>query len=132
MGLTSVGFYAAILGLMYIALAFRIIKLRYKYKTGIGDGGHAELAQAIRVHGNFAEYTPLALILLALAAYSGSHPILVHACGAAFTIGRVLHAIAITHSKGPSKFRFWGMISSFIVIAILSVENIRLFLTAML
>jgi uncharacterized membrane protein YecN with MAPEG domain len=31
-----------------------------------GDGGDPEMSQAIRAHGNFAEYVPLGLILLGL------------------------------------------------------------------
>ncbi|MDG1753019.1 MAG: MAPEG family protein [Thalassotalea sp.] len=127
MNLSITGLYLSLLGLLYIVLAVRIIKLRYRFKTGIGDGGHEPLAQAIRVHGNFAEYTPIAFLLLACAEINGSVPVLLHVVGAAFFIGRVLHSIAITHSTGPSKFRFLGMMSSFISIIILAIENIRLF-----
>lgn len=128
MNLSITGFYLGLLAILYVILAYRIIKLRYKYQTGIGDGGHAELAQAIRVHGNFAEYTPIALLLLACAELNGSHQVLLHGVGAAFFIGRVLHGIGITKSQGPTKFRFWGMISSFATLVILGLENIRLFI----
>ncbi len=126
------GFYLSLLGLLYIVLAVRIIKLRYHFKTGIGDGGHAPLAQAIRVHGNFAEYTPLVMLLLACAELNGSATLLLHMVGAGFFIGRVLHSIGITQSQGPTRFRFWGMISSFVSIVILAEENIRLFILASL
>jgi len=128
MSLSITGFYLALLGLLYIALAVRIIKLRYHFKTGIGDGGHEPLAQAIRVHGNFSEYTPIVILLLACAEINGSVSVLLHVIGAAFFIGRILHSIAITNSTGPSKFRLWGMMSSFISITVLAIENIRLFI----
>lgn len=128
MSLPITGFYLALLGLLYIALAIRIIKLRYHFKTGIGDGGHAPLAQAIRVHGNFAEYTPMVVLLLACAEINGSHTMLLHVVGAAFFIGRVLHSVGITKSTGPTKFRTWGMMSCFIAIVVLAEENIRLFM----
>lgn len=130
MSVSITAFYLSLLGLLYIVLAYRIIKLRYFYKTGIGDGGFEPLAQAIRVHGNFAEYTPIVILLLAFAEMNGSLPILIHLVGAAFFIGRVMHCIAITNSTGPSQFRFVGMMSSFIAIAILAFENIRLFIFA--
>jgi uncharacterized membrane protein YecN with MAPEG domain len=128
MTLSITGLYLSLLGLLYIVLAVRIIKLRYRFKTGIGDGGHEPLAQAIRVHGNFAEYTPIVFLLLACAEINGSLPMLLHIVGAAFFIGRVLHSVAITSSTGPSKFRTVGMMSSFISIIILAIENIRLFI----
>ncbi|MEW6991113.1 MAPEG family protein [Colwelliaceae bacterium 6441] len=126
--LAITGFYLSLLGLLYIVLAFRIIKLRYHFKTGIGDGGHEALAQAIRVHGNFSEYTPITFLLLACAEINGSSIVLLHILGAAFFIGRISHSIGITLSIGPTKFRFIGMMSSFIAIVILAFENIRLFL----
>ncbi|MCO4798945.1 MAG: MAPEG family protein [Colwelliaceae bacterium] len=126
--LSITGLYLSLLGLLYIVLAIRIIKLRYRFKTGIGDGGHEPLAQAIRVHGNFAEYTPITFLLLACAEINGSALLLLHIAGSAFFIGRILHSIAITTSTGPSQFRFLGMMSSFITIAVLAIENIRLFI----
>lgn len=130
MNVTITAFYLSLLGLLYIGLAYRIIKLRYFYKTGIGDGGFEPLAQAIRVHGNFSEYTPIVMLLLAFAEINGSLPIVIHMVGAAFFLGRILHSIAITKSTGPSQFRFVGMMSSFIAIAVLAIENIRLFFFA--
>ncbi len=126
--LSITGFYLSLLGILYIILAVRIIKLRYHFKTGLGDGGHAPLAQAIRVHGNFAEYTPIVMLLLASGELNGSHPVLLHVLGAFFFIGRTLHSVGITQSQGPTIFRTIGMMSSFIPIVILSIENIRLFL----
>ena len=128
MTLSITGFYLALLGLLYIALAMRIVKLRHHFKTGIGDGGNEPLAQAIRVHGNFSEYTPVVALLLACAEINGSNIILLHAVGAMFFIGRVLHSVGITKSTGPTRFRYWGMMSSFISIIILAEENIRLFI----
>jgi len=128
MSLTITGLYLSLLGLLYIVLAYRIIKLRYHFKTGIGDGGHAPLAQAIRVHGNFSEYTPIVILLLACSELNGSHPLLIHLVGSIFFIGRVLHGLGITHSQGPTRFRFWGMMTSFISILVLAIENIRHFI----
>ena len=39
---------------------------RNRHKIGIGDGGDKALARKIRVHGNFVEYVPLGLLLMAL------------------------------------------------------------------
>ena len=124
------GFYLSLLALLYMVLAIRVIKLRFHFKTGIGDGGHAPLLKAIRVHGNFDEYTPITVLLLACAELNGSAPLLLHAIGAAYFVGRILHRFGLTKSSGTSPFRFIGTMSAFIALVVLSVENIRLFIFA--
>ena len=56
--------YAALLGLIFVALSIRTIRLRRRYGVGVGDGNNTELQRAARVHANFAEYVPLALLLI--------------------------------------------------------------------
>jgi uncharacterized membrane protein YecN with MAPEG domain len=127
--LSITGLYASLLALLFIALAINIIRLRYQYKTGIGDGGHEALAKAIRVHGNFAEYVPIALLMLGIYEVNGASPILLHMLGAVLFIGRILHAVGLSKTTGVSKQRQIGMISLFMVLVILAVENIRMFIT---
>ena len=43
---------------------------------------------------------------------------IIHAIGATFTIGRILHAIGLTRSTGPSVLRFVGMILTWIAYVI--------------
>ena len=56
--------YAAFLGLGFVILSILTLRLRRKFKIGLGDGGNQQLLRAIRVHSNFAEYVPIALILI--------------------------------------------------------------------
>ncbi len=128
MTLSLTGFYASLLGILYIGLAINIIRLRRKFKVGIGDGDNRVLAQAIRVHGNFAEYTPIALILLASYELNGASAMMLHALGSTLVVGRILHAIGLTKSIGISIQRQVGMLSTFLVILVLAIENIRLFI----
>ena len=128
MTLSLTGFYASLLGILYIGLAINIIRLRIKFQVGIGDGDNRVLAQAIRVHGNFAEYTPIALILLASYELNGASIMMLHALGATLVVGRVLHAIGLTKTIGISIQRQVGMLSTFLVILVLAIENIRLFI----
>lgn len=130
LALSLTGFYASLLGLLYIGLAINIILLRKKFKVGINDGGNKDLAKAIRVHGNFAEYVPIALILLASYELNGASAMVLHVLGAALVVGRVLHVIGLTKTIGLSVQRQVGMLSTFFVILILAIENIRLFLIA--
>ena len=41
--------YAALLGLIFVGLSVRTIRLRRRYRVGVGDGNHAELQRAARV-----------------------------------------------------------------------------------
>lgn len=123
------GLYASLLALLFIGLSMNIIRLRLQCKVGIGDGGHDVLAKAIRVQGNFAEYIPMALLLLGIYELNGASPLWVHGLGATLFIGRVLHAVGLSKTTGVSKQRQIGMVSLFIVMLILAVENIRLFVS---
>ncbi len=129
MTLPLTGLYASLLGLLYLGLAINIIRLRRKFKVGIGDGDNKILAQAIRVHGNFSEYVPVALILLASYELNDASVMMLHALGAALVVGRVLHAIGLTKTIGISIQRQAGMLLTFFVILITAIENIRLFIT---
>ena len=64
MDLTVVPRNAAVLVIGMILLSARVIRLRRRYAVSVGDGWHASLQQAIRVHGNFCEYVPLSALLL--------------------------------------------------------------------
>ena len=125
--LSFTGLYAGLLGILYIGLAINIIRLRLKFQIGIGAGGNEFLAKAIRVHGNFAEYTPMALILLGCYELNGASAMMLHAMGGLLVLGRVLHVVGLNKTIGASKQRQIGMLSTFLVILVLAIENIRLF-----
>ncbi|BDX01481.1 hypothetical protein MACH16_02290 [Marinomonas pontica] len=108
--------YAALLVFLYIFLSFRVIKLRMKYKVGIGDGDHPLLTRAIRVHGNFAENVPFALLLLWMYESLPGAPILVHLMGALLCIGRLIHAYGVSQEKEPLIYRQGGMMITFFIL----------------
>ena len=72
-----VPFYAAILGFIFIFLSARVIAARRQIASGFG--GHHVLERRIRVQGNFAEYVPIAIILLTFMELYGGARWLVHA-----------------------------------------------------
>lgn len=109
--------YAGLSALLFVILAVRIPPLRYKAKAGIGDGGDPKLAAAVRVHGNFCENVPLALIVMALAEANGLG-MWTHLLGAPLIIGRIAHAQALSRSTGPSAMRAVGMGTAWGVVAI--------------
>ncbi len=128
--LTVTALYASLLALVFLSLSFNVIRLRLKLKVGVGDGEERMLTKAIRMHGNFAEYTPLALILLASYELNGANTVWLHVLGAALLLGRILHPVGLHKSIGTSIPRFAGVILTFVVLLVLAIENIRLFLMA--
>ena len=70
----------------------------------------------MRVHGNFIEYVPLALILLGIIEFSGVGVVWVHVIGIALLIARIAHAIGLTLSVGVSLPRSIGVLGTFAVL----------------
>ena len=79
MPILIVPFYAAFLAALYIFLSARVIRVRQQEGIAIGDGNNLRLRRAIRVHANFAEYVPLALILAAFVELQQFAPVKLHA-----------------------------------------------------
>ena len=121
------GLYAALCALIVLALALRVIALRWSTKTGIGDGGDRRLARAIRVHGNAVEYVPLALILMLVVELGGAGHALVHGCGIALVAARLAHAFGLARSAGASPGRLVGTTATFAVIAVLAATALALY-----
>lgn len=107
------GYYAAALAVMYVALALWVIRQRFRLRVGLGDGQQPDLIKAIRVHGNFAEYVPLLLLMLFFVEQANAPIWQLHALGGLILGGRLLHAIGLFRSSGTSVPRFLGMISTF-------------------
>ncbi len=99
---------AALIGLLAVLLAVRVIVLRGRFKVNAGDGGHAELGQAIRAHANLVEHAPLALILLAFAEASVAWRWLILILGVLLLVARLASAWGLSHSLDGSTGRQAG------------------------
>jgi uncharacterized membrane protein YecN with MAPEG domain len=82
------------LALLLTALSLHVSRLRLRYRQTWGDGGHTDLATAIRTHGNTLEQSMLfGLLLLAHAQlHSATLGALAAAC-AAFVLARLLYCV---------------------------------------
>lgn len=110
--------YVALMALMSITLAVRVILGRYAAKVALGDGENRMLARRIRAHGNFSEYAPFLALLLVGLALLGAGEWLVHAVGLTGLTGRVLHAVGLSRTSGPSWPRQAGMLLTFAALAL--------------
>jgi uncharacterized membrane protein YecN with MAPEG domain len=99
--------YAGLLALFFFALSLRVIGYR-RGGISLGDGGKPEITRAIRGHANFAEYVPLALLLLALLELSRISIYVLHALGLALLVARVLHGYALSYTRSFPFGRVWG------------------------
>lgn len=110
--------YAALLALLFIALSVLTIRQRRRANVALGDAGHAGLHRAIRVHANFSEYVPLALLLIYFIETTTALTGLVHALGLGLLIGRLSHAWGVSQQKEDLRFRIAGMMLTFGVIGV--------------
>jgi uncharacterized membrane protein YecN with MAPEG domain len=112
--------YAGLLGLLLIALSVQVVRARMRFRVGLGTGTEEGMQQAVRVHANFAEYVPYAVLLLVLAEIAGLPAVAVHGAGALLVVSRLLHAAGLSGSPGRSFGRFYGTAGTWLVIVGLS------------
>ena len=113
--------YAGILGLMNCYIAFLAGSLRGRLKISVGDGGNKELLVAMRRHGNFIEFVPLGLVLIALLEMNGVTSVAIHALGAGLVVTRVCHAMGLEADSLSNPLRGIGAAGSTLVIAVASI-----------
>lgn len=111
--------FACVLTLFYIALAVRVVYLRNILRVSVGVGDHEILQRAVRVHGNFAEYAPLFLILCLLAEMQEVASIVVVGAGLLFVAGRLAHVVGLGTRGDIMPLRVAGMVATFGALVIL-------------
>ena len=116
---------ASLLGLVFIWLSARVIGARVKGETLIGDAGDTDLIFAIRTHGNFTEYVPIFLIVLALVESAGANRIALWVLAGLFVLARLLHVPGMG-ADANLKFRQAGIIGSFTAIGGVSLYGLIL------
>ncbi len=109
---------AAILALFQILLMVIVVLTRAKYKVGIGDGGHADLARRIRIHANLTENAPIFAILLTLLEISGINSTILIGLAALFIMGRLAHAYIVSQTSEAHPLRIFGGASAALTIVI--------------
>lgn len=111
---------AALIGLW---LALRISRIRFGDKIMVGDGGDSRLAQRMRAHANFVEYTPIVLILIAAIEWTTGTSLILGIVAGAYLIARLLHPIGM---DGWIPARAAGALLTWIVTLLLALTAIAL------
>lgn len=115
---------ASVLTIIFINLSFSVISLRRKNKVGLGTGGYLDLERAIRAQGNFVEYVPFGIILIAILELNGAPWRLVLVPGVALIIGRLIHAKGIRTPPPDFSKRVLGMMFTFGTLISLVILNL--------
>ena len=106
--------YAGLLTLWFVLLSVRVVGLR---RRGIifGDVG---VIRIVRAQANFAEYVPLALLMMGYLEV-GRHSIyLLHALGVALVVARLMHGLALSFGWHTRFGRVAGAAITFFVLLI--------------
>jgi len=93
--------YAGLLALWFLVLSWRVIQRRGK-GIYLGDGGDQALLRVIRGHANFAEYVPLALLMMGFLEVARFSIYVLHALGIVLLVGRLLHGYALPFTAHSS------------------------------
>jgi len=104
---TITALYGALNAMFNIFLANRVSTLRRKVGASVGDRGDKELQIAIRMHGNNAEFVPLAIVMMLIAELLGGASLPLHLYGGGLLLARLTHAIGLPR-KSPNPFRVGG------------------------
>lgn len=115
---------AAALTIIFVKLSFAVIDLRRKNQIGLGSGGIDDLERAIRAQGNFAEYVPFGIILIACLELNGAPSWLVTIPGITLIVGRLIHAKGINIPPPDFSKRVLGMKFTFFTLITLVVLNL--------
>ncbi|MEJ8473699.1 MAPEG family protein [Roseibium algae] len=105
--------YAGLLALIYVGLSIWVIALRRKLWISIGDKGSEHLLRRQRVHGNFAEYVPLCLVLMICAELILAPNWTIHGLGLMLIFGRCCHAYGVGQEPESLTLRTIGMLLTF-------------------
>ncbi len=80
--------------------------------VAFGDADDLTLRRGIRAFGNFIEYVPTCLVMLALAEIAGGPASLLWSLGIVFVAGRVVHALGMLYTQSPAP-RALGMFMTY-------------------
>lgn len=102
--------YAPLFALFFVLLSARTLLLRRKHQIGIGNGGNVMLSRAARAHANFAEYVPIALLLIYLLEQSIGSTLRIHVLCLSLLLGRMIHALGVSREPEDIRLRVVGMV----------------------
>lgn len=93
---------AAAFAILMVPLSVQVSLHRIRTRSVAGVVAHDEtLRRKVRAHGNFIEYAPMAIILVALVEFAGGSRMLVAGLALAFLLSRIMHALGMLYTSTP-------------------------------
>ena len=117
--------YAALQGLLVIALEIPVGRLRSQTNVSIYDGGNPALAAAIRRHANWTEHVPFVLLLMALLELNGASAALLHFLGLTLLAARIAHPFGLDPAQMRRPLRGLGALGTLLVSVVAIVALLR-------
>lgn len=109
--------YAGILTLWFVALSARVVNVRRR-GISFGDNGDIGVTRVVRAQANFAEYVPLALLLMGFLEVGRYSIYLLHAFGITLVVARLFHGFALSFGW----LRFGRVAGTALTFAVLLIE----------
>jgi len=106
--LAITGFYTGILAIMMFVLAYMTSARRREAKINLGTGNDEIMERRSRAFGNFTEFVPMLILLMAIFELQGYPTVYVHILGIVTVIGRLFHALGMTKVLTIINGRFAG------------------------
>jgi uncharacterized membrane protein YecN with MAPEG domain len=116
MSVPVVALYAPLNAFLNIGLATNVVRFRAR---GARDTDK-DLVLAVRIHGNNAEFVPLALLMMLIAELLGGASLGLHLAGGLLLLARVSHAVGMPR-KAPNPLRSFGVVATWGTIVALGI-----------
>ena len=111
--------YGGLLALWFVLLSVRVMNLRRGMP--FGDNGDVGITRIVRAQANFAEYVPLALLLMGFLEVTRYSIYLLHALGVILVVARFLHGLALSFGWQP---RFGRVVGAGLTVIVLLIEAV--------
>jgi uncharacterized protein len=111
--------FAAAAALIHIWLSLRVSQLRRRHRISVGDGDNPVVRTRMRSHANFAENTPIFLVLLALVELARGSATWLWTAAILYILSRIAHAFGMDR-PAPNVLRVAGVMLSWLVLLVLA------------
>ena len=91
-------------------MSFYTAQTRRNQKVSVGEGNE-DLQRAVRMHGNYFEYTLFFLFTILILELNKINELYLYVISSIFLLGRIFHAYSMVAKKGL--FRVLGMLLTF-------------------
>lgn len=110
-----------ILGVLAVLLSINVIRHRGRSQISLDPTPDPGLHVAVRIFGNFTEYVPIALIVLAVAEINKTGTTILWVISGLIVVGRLIHIFGLKVDKPLTIARVVGILFSWVSIGLGSV-----------